>query len=131
MTTLYPRGTARPLMLLALLLPLLLPRPLLAATGDELRRQVEMLGEAGGLSASHPVANSAALVQLYGDNQYRPLWFEVYCDMTTDGGGYAYLKVMGADSKAPAAEMATKIRCGLLGSRRMVCRHMPPAPGVQ
>ncbi|MCA9719820.1 MAG: hypothetical protein KC468_34455 [Myxococcales bacterium] len=25
--------------------------------------------------------------------------------MTTDGGGYAYLKVMGADSKAPAAEM--------------------------
>ena len=63
-------------MLLALLLPLLLPRPLLAATSDELRRQVEMLGEAGGLAASHPVANSAALVQLYGANQYRPLWFE-------------------------------------------------------
>src|SRR5208282_1190386 len=30
---------------------------------------------------------------------------------------------------APAAEMAIQIRCGLLGSRMMVCRHMPPAPG--
>src|SRR2546427_1333193 len=31
--------------------------------------------------------------------------------------------------KAPADEMAIHIRCGLLGSRIMVCRHMPPAPG--
>ena len=31
--------------------------------------------------------------------------------------------------KAPAAEMAMHMRCGLLGSRMMVCRHMPPAPG--
>ena len=76
MMKLDPRGTARPLILLSLLLPLLLPRLLLAATSDELRRQVEMLGEAGGLVASHPVANTAALVQLYGANQYRPLWFE-------------------------------------------------------
>ncbi len=33
--------------------------------------------------------------------------------------------------KAPAAEMATKMRSGLLGSSRMVCRHIPPAPGCQ
>ena len=33
--------------------------------------------------------------------------------------------------KAPAAEMAMKMRSGLLGSSRMVCRHMPPAPGCQ
>src|SRR5881398_2635573 len=30
---------------------------------------------------------------------------------------------------APAAEMAIHIRRGLLGSRMIVCRHMPPAPG--
>ncbi len=30
--------------------------------------------------------------------------FEVYCDMTTDGGGYSYLKVNDAVSYAPAAE---------------------------
>ena len=30
---------------------------------------------------------------------------------------------------APAAEMAMKMRLGLVGSSRMVCRHMPPAPG--
>src|SRR2546427_180411 len=30
---------------------------------------------------------------------------------------------------APAAEMAIHIRRGLPGSRMMVCRHMPPAPG--
>ena len=32
---------------------------------------------------------------------------------------------------APAAEMATKIRAGSLGSRTIVCRHNPPAPGCQ
>jgi hypothetical protein len=32
---------------------------------------------------------------------------------------------------APAAEMAMKMRCGFCGSRMMVCRHMPPAPGCQ
>src|SRR5437868_15035477 len=30
---------------------------------------------------------------------------------------------------APAAEIAIKIRLGLLGSRMIVCRHIPPAPG--
>src|SRR5271157_1633883 len=33
--------------------------------------------------------------------------------------------------KAPAAEIAMNIRFGSLGSRMMVCRHMPPAPGCQ
>src|SRR5580692_8046120 len=30
---------------------------------------------------------------------------------------------------APAAEIAIYMRLGLLGSRMMVCRHIPPAPG--
>jgi len=30
--------------------------------------------------------------------------------------------------KAPAAEMAMNILSGLLGSIRIVCRHIPPAP---
>ena len=34
-----------------------------------------------------------------------------------------------SDRNAPAAEMATKMRSGSAGSRRIVCRHMPPAPG--
>src|SRR2546425_7115180 len=33
--------------------------------------------------------------------------------------------------KAPAAEMATCIRRGLLGSSRIVWRHIPPAPGCR
>src|ERR1017187_1213258 len=33
--------------------------------------------------------------------------------------------------KAPAAEMAMYIRSRSLGSWIMVCRHMPPAPGIQ
>src|SRR5690242_4109984 len=32
---------------------------------------------------------------------------------------------------APAAEMAMYIRLGLLGSRMMVCKPRPPAPGCQ
>ena len=32
---------------------------------------------------------------------------------------------------APAAEMAANIRPGLTWSSRMVCRHIPPAPGCQ
>src|ERR1700676_1449975 len=32
---------------------------------------------------------------------------------------------------APAAEMAIYIRSLFFGSSRMVCRHMPPAPGCQ
>src|ERR1700738_1223938 len=32
---------------------------------------------------------------------------------------------------APAAEMAMDLRVWFLGSIRIVCRHMPPAPGVQ
>src|SRR5713101_9082245 len=32
--------------------------------------------------------------------------------------------------KAPADEMAMYIRLELLGSRRIVCRHIPPAPGA-
>src|ERR1017187_5541439 len=31
----------------------------------------------------------------------------------------------------PAAEIAMNIRLGSLGSRMMVCRHIPPAPGCQ
>ena len=31
--------------------------------------------------------------------------------------------------ETPAAEMATKIRPGSVGSSRIVCRHSPPAPG--
>src|SRR6266545_1065156 len=30
----------------------------------------------------------------------------------------------------PAAEMAMNMRWGFFGSRRIVCRHMPPAPGA-
>ena len=33
--------------------------------------------------------------------------------------------------KAPAAEIATNIRRVSAGSMRMVCRHIPPAPGCQ
>ena len=33
--------------------------------------------------------------------------------------------------KQPAAEMATKIRCGSSGWMRIVCKHRPPAPGCQ
>src|SRR5512146_1685722 len=33
--------------------------------------------------------------------------------------------------KAPAAEIAMYIRSGCFGSRRIVCRHIPPAPGGQ
>src|SRR5713226_4002813 len=32
--------------------------------------------------------------------------------------------------KAPADEIAAKIRLGLLSSRMIVCRHRPPAPGA-
>ena len=32
---------------------------------------------------------------------------------------------------APADEIAMKMRSGLSGSRRIVCRHIPPAPGGQ
>ena len=31
--------------------------------------------------------------------------------------------------KAPAEEMATNIRFSFRGSSRIVCRHIPPAPG--
>ncbi len=31
----------------------------------------------------------------------------------------------------PAEEMATKIRSRCFGSKRIVWRHMPPAPGAQ
>jgi hypothetical protein len=30
----------------------------------------------------------------------------------------------------PAAEIAVKMRSGLVGSSTIVCRHMPPAPGA-
>src|SRR6185295_19242896 len=36
-----------------------------------------------------------------------------------------------SERKAPAAEMAMKIRWGFLGSRMMVCSPSPPAPGCQ
>jgi hypothetical protein len=31
----------------------------------------------------------------------------------------------------PAVETAIRIRFGSSGSRRIVCRHMPPPPGTQ
>ena len=36
-----------------------------------------------------------------------------------------------SDRNAPAAEMAMTMRSGCARSSRMVCRHMPPAPGIQ
>ena len=36
-----------------------------------------------------------------------------------------------SDRNAPAAEMAANIRPGWFGSRMIVCRHIPPAPGCQ
>ena len=39
----------------------------------------------------------------------------------------------GGANRTPAhdwsADMAMKIRCGFVGSIRIVCRHKPPAPG--
>src|SRR5579884_1409732 len=52
----------------------------------------------------------------------------MYCDLNPWLIGFQVLPPSSV-RKAPAAEMATKIRLGLLGSRTMVCRHMPPAPG--
>ena len=36
-----------------------------------------------------------------------------------------------SERNAPAEEIAQKRRLGLVGSSKMVCRHMPPAPGAQ
>src|SRR5207237_5938327 len=52
----------------------------------------------------------------------------MYCDRRPLLIGFQVLPPSSV-RKAPAAEMAIHIRLGLLGSRMMVCRHMPPAPG--
>ena len=61
---------------LALLLALLLAAAGQASTSDELRREVEMLGESAGLANPRGLANISALAELYGAYQYQPLWFE-------------------------------------------------------
>src|SRR3989441_510318 len=52
----------------------------------------------------------------------------MYCDRKPRLIGRQLLPASSV-RKAPAAEMATCIRRGLLGSSRIVCRHIPPAPG--
>ena len=48
----------------------------------------------------------------------------VYADTIDDVLNYVF-----GVRKAPAAEIAINILSGLLGSKRMVWRHIPPAPG--
>ena len=55
---------------------------------------------------------------------------EMYCDFSPRLIGFQVLPPSSVRN-APAAEMAMKIRSGLVGSSRIVCRHMPPAPGCQ
>src|SRR2546425_336187 len=55
-------------------------------------------------------------------------WSGIYCERSPRLIGFQVLPPSSV-RKAPAAEMAIQIRCGLLGSRMMVCRHMPPARG--
>src|ERR1700740_1654982 len=52
----------------------------------------------------------------------------MYCDFSPRLIGF-HVSPASSLRNAPAAEIATKIRRGLLGSRTIVCRHMPPAPG--
>ena len=54
----------------------------------------------------------------------------MYCDFRPRLIGFQVLPPSSVRN-APAAEMAMKIRFGLLGSSRIVCRHIPPAPGCQ
>src|SRR6185437_11048638 len=54
----------------------------------------------------------------------------MYCDVSPWLMGRQLLPPSSVRN-APAAEMAIKIRSGLLGSKRMVWRHRPPAPGCQ
>ena len=54
---------------LALLLALLLAAAGQASTSDELRREVEMLGESAGLVNPRGLANISALAELYGAYQ--------------------------------------------------------------
>src|SRR5207244_10522246 len=55
-------------------------------------------------------------------------WSGIYCERSPRLIGFQVLPPSSV-RKAPAAEMAIQIRCGLLGSRIIVCRHKPPAPG--
>ena len=52
----------------------------------------------------------------------------MYCDRRPLLIGFQVLPPSSVRN-APAAEIAMYIRSGLLGSRMMVCRHIPPAPG--
>src|SRR5271170_1790641 len=54
----------------------------------------------------------------------------MYCERSPRLIGFQLLPPSSVRN-APAAEMAIHIRCGLLGSRMIVCRHIPPAPGCQ
>src|SRR5213594_5042538 len=56
------------------------------------------------------------------------VWSGMYCECRPRLIGFHVLPA-SSERKAPAAEMATWIRFGLLGSSRMVWRHIPPAPG--
>src|SRR5437763_10512694 len=52
----------------------------------------------------------------------------MYCERSPRLIGFQLLPPSSVRN-APAAEIAIQIRFGSLGSRMMVCRHMPPAPG--
>src|SRR5215471_2649002 len=54
----------------------------------------------------------------------------MYCDLSPRLIGFQ-VSPPSSVRKAPAAEIAIHILFGLLGSRIMVCRHIPPAPGCQ
>src|SRR6202007_3383442 len=52
----------------------------------------------------------------------------MYCDFSPRLIG-RHVSPASSLRNAPAAEIATNIRLELLGSRTIVCRHIPPAPG--
>src|SRR5436853_426459 len=52
----------------------------------------------------------------------------MYCDFSPRLIG-SHVVPPSSVRKAPAAEIATYIRLGFVGSRTIVCKHMPPAPG--
>src|SRR5438034_7878213 len=52
----------------------------------------------------------------------------MYCDFRPRLIGFHVLPASSV-RKAPAAEIAMYIRPGVFGSSKIVCRHIPPAPG--
>src|SRR6058998_3410663 len=56
------------------------------------------------------------------------LWSGMYCERRPRLIGRHVLPPSSV-RKAPAAEIAMNMRLGSLGSSRIVCRHIPPAPG--